>query len=418
MWQVGHWPLNSALGSGVRQNVGTRLFFDCKQHLRVPNSLKQYLFTPGPAPVPPEVLLELARPVIHHRTTEFSAILDCARLQLRPLFGTCHEVILLAASGTGAMEAVVANLLDPNDHAVYVNGGKFGERWGKLIASHGAVAHEIRVEWGRSVRPEQVEEALEAFPEARAIFVQASETSTGALHPVAEIGEVSKRRGVMLVVDGITSVGVFEQKMDEWGVDALVTGSQKALMLPPGLAMVALSERAWTRARESQGRRYYFDLMRELKAQRDEHTTAYTPAVSLVFGLNKALELIGAETLPRVFARQQLTAEATRDGARALGLRIFPDNPAPGVTAMVPPDGLDSGKIVRYMREQLGVSVQGGQDQMKGRLIRIGHMGYVSPFDMLIAVGALELALAAVGHHFEPGAGVAAVQQRINQGIG
>lgn len=392
-------------------------FLDCEQRFRVPKSLKQYLFTPGPAPVPPEVLLEMALPVIHHRTSEFSATLDCARHRLKPLFGTSQEVILLASSGTGGMEAVVANLLNPDDHALYVNGGKFGERWGKLIVAHGATAHEVKVEWGRSVRAEQVEDALRAYPAARAIFVQASETSTGALHPIAEIGEITNQRGVLLVLDGITSVGVFEQKMDDWGVDALVTGSQKALMLPPGLAMVALSERALTRARESRGRRYYFDLLRELKAQRDEHTTAYTPAVSLVFGLNKALELIGEETLPRVFARQQLTAEATRASARALGLRIFPDNPAPGVTAMVAPDNVDSGKVVRYMREQLGVSIQGGQDHMKGKLIRIGHMGHVSPFDMLIAVGALEIALARLSHDFESGAGVAAVQQRISHGV-
>jgi aspartate aminotransferase-like enzyme len=362
-------------------------------------------------------MLEMARPIIHHRTPEFSAVLDSARERLKPLFGTRHEVILLASSGTGAMEAVVSNLLDPDHHAVYINGGKFGERWGKIIVAHGAIAHEVKVEWGHSVRPEQVDDALRENPAARALFVQASETSTGALHSIADIGEVTRRRGVMLVVDGITSVGVFEQKMDEWGVDALVTGSQKALMLPPGLAVIALSDQALARARECRARRYYFDLLRELKAQRDEHTAAYTPAVALVSGLNKALELIHAETLPRVFARQLLMAEATRASAPMLGLRIFPDHPAPGVTAMVTPDGIDSGKVVRFMRDELGVSIQGGQDQMKGKLIRIGHMGYLSPFDMLTAVSALELALAQLGHHFESGTGVAAVQTRIKQGI-
>jgi aspartate aminotransferase-like enzyme len=387
------------------------------QRLLVKKRAKQYLFTPGPAPVPPEVLLEMARPMIHHRTPEFSLILDSVRQRLKPLFGTRQDIILLASSGTGAMEAVVANLLDPDDHALFVNGGKFGERWGKLMVAHGAIPHEIKVEWGRSARPEQVDDALALNPATRAVFVQASETSTGALHPIAGIGDVTRRRGVMLVVDGITSVGVFEQKMDDWGVDALVTGSQKALMLPPGLAMVALSEQALARARECRARRYYFDLLRELKAQRDDHTTAYTPAVALVFGLNKALELIEAETLSRVFSRQELMAKATRASAPALGLRIFPDNPAPGVTALVTPHDIDSGKVVRYMREELGVSIQGGQDQMKGKLIRIGHMGYLSPFDMLTAVSALELALAKLGHEFESGAGVAAVQTYINQGI-
>jgi aspartate aminotransferase-like enzyme len=380
----------------------------------VKNPAKQYLFTPGPAPVPPEVLLEMARPMIHHRTPEFSVVLKQAREQMRPLFGTREEVLLLAASGTGAMEAAVTNLLAPGDHAVYINGGKFGERWGNLLGAYGMVGHEVRVEWGRAVRPEQVEEALRANPGARAVLMQASETSTCAVHPVAEVGAITRARDTMLVVDGITSVGVFEQKMDEWGVDALVTGSQKALMLPPGLAIIALSQRALERARSTRTPRFYFDLSRELKAQRDEHTTAWTAAVSLVFGLNKSLELIYAEGLPNVFARHRLMAEATRAAAPALGLKLLaPDNPAPGVTGILIPPGLDGSKIVRYMRDELGVSVQGGQDQMKGKLVRIGHMGYLSPFDMLIAVGAFEMALAHLGYQFERGAGVAAVARRI-----
>jgi aspartate aminotransferase-like enzyme len=378
--------------------------------------VKKYLFTPGPAPVPPEVLLEMARPMIHHRTPEFSAALGQARERLKPLFGTRQEVILLAASGSGGMEAAVTNLLGPGEHAVFVNGGKFGERWGKLLAAHGMVGREIRVEWGRAVRTEHIEEALRADPEARAVLVQASETSTCALHPVPEIARLTRERDVMLIVDGITSVGVFEQRMDEWGIDALVTGSQKALMLPPGLAMVALSERAWERARRSRAPRFYFDLPRELKAQRDDHTTAWTAAVSLVLGLNKSLEMIHSEGLAQVFARHRVMAEAARAAAPALGLGLLaPDNPAPGVTGILTPPGLDGGKLVRYMRDELGVSVQGGQDQMKGKLVRIGHMGYLAPFDMLVAVAALEQALAHLGYPFEAGTGVAAVARRIAQ---
>jgi serine---pyruvate transaminase len=378
---------------------------------------KRYLFTPGPAPVPPEVLLEMARPMIHHRTPEFSQALDQTRDRLKPLFGTRREVILLAATGTGAMEAAMLNLLQPGEHAVFVNGGKFGERWGKLLGAFGMTAHEIKVEWGRAVTPSQVEDALKAHPESRAVLVQASETSTCAVHPVAAIGEVTRRRGAMLIVDGITSVGVFEQKMDEWGVDALVTGSQKALMLPPGLGMVALSERALEAAKKNKTPKFYFDLMKELKAQREEHTTAFTAAVSLVFGLNKCLEMIHAETLPRVFARHQLMAEATRGAAAALGLKLLAaDNPAPGVTGIMTPPGLDGSKLVRYLRDTLGVSVQGGQDQMRGKLVRIGHMGHLSPFDMLTAVSALEMGLAYCGMEFPPGAGVAAVQARIARG--
>jgi len=380
--------------------------------------LKKYLFTPGPVSVPPEVLLEMARPLIHHRTPEFSAILDRARALMQPLFGTQQEVILLASSGTGAMEAAVTNLIAPGEHAIFVNGGKFGERWGKLLAANGMTGHPVTVEWGRPVRPEQIEDALREHPQARAVFVQASETSTCAIHPVAEIGAVTRRRDVMLIVDGITSVGVFEQKMDEWGVDAYLTGSQKALMLPPGLAMIALSDRALDRAKNTRAPRYYFDLPRELKTQRDEHTTAWTPAISLIFGLTKALELIHAETLPAVYARHQLMAEATRAAAAPLGLKLIaPDSPAPGVTGLLTPEGLDGGKLVRLMRDELGVSVQGGQDQMKGKLVRIGHMGYLGAFDMLAAVSAMEIGLSRLGHRFPPGAGVAAVQERIARSI-
>ncbi len=380
--------------------------------------LKKYLFTPGPVSVPPEVLLEMARPLIHHRTPEFSGILDRARALMQPLFGTRQEVILLASSGTGAMEAAVTNLLAPGDHAIFVNGGKFGERWGKLLTANGMVGHAVTVEWGRPVRPAQIEEAIRDHPQARAVFVQASETSTCAIHPVAEIGALTRQRDLLLIVDGITSVGVFEQKMDDWGVDAYLTGSQKALMLPPGLAMIALSNRALDRAKKPGAPRYYFDLPRELKAQRDEHTTAWTPAVSLIFGLNKALELIHAETLPAVYARHQLMAEATRAAASPLGLKLIaPDAPAPGVTGMLTPEGLDGSKLVRLMRDELGVSVQGGQDQMKGRLVRIGHMGYLGAFDMLAAVSAMEIGLARLGHRFPIGAGVAAVQERIARSI-
>ncbi len=368
--------------------------------------------------MPPEVLLEMAQPIIHHRTPQFSATLDQARERMKPLFGTKQEVILIASSGTGAMEASVINLLSTGDHAVFVNGGKFGERWGKMLTNFGMIPHEVKVEWGRAVSPEQIEDALKAHPESKAVFAQASETSTCAIHPIAQIGAVTRKRGALLIVDGITSVGVFEQKMDEWGVDAFVTGSQKALMLPPGLGVVALSDRGLEAAKKNKAPKFYFDLMKELKSQRDEHTTAFTPVVSLIFGLNKSLELLHNETLPRVFARHQVMAESTREAGLALGLKLIaPDNPAPGVTGLIAPDGIDTGKIVKYMRDTLGVAIQGGQDQMKGRLVRIGHMGNLVPFDMLIAISALEAGLKYVGYEFPTGTGVTAVQSRIARSI-
>ncbi|HKF28885.1 MAG TPA: alanine--glyoxylate aminotransferase family protein [Candidatus Binataceae bacterium] len=379
---------------------------------------KRYLFTPGPVSVPPEVLLEMAQPIIHHRTPQFSAALDQACDRLKPLFGTSQQVILLASSGTGAMEASVTNLLCPGDQAIFVNAGKFGERWGKMLGAFGMIAHEVKVAWGRAVEPEQIEDAFEAHPDAKAVLTQASETSTCAIHPIEQIGKVTRRHGALLVVDGITSVGVFEQRMDEWGVDALVTGSQKALMLPPGLGLVALSERGLEVAKKNRTPKFYLDLVKELKTQHDEHTTAFTPAVSLIFGLNKSLELLHRETLPRVFARHQVMAEATREGGMALGLELIaPGAPAPGVTGLIAPPGIDTGKIVKFMRDSLGVVVQGGQDQMKGRLLRIGHMGNLAPFDMLIAMSALEAGLKHVGYEFASGTGVAAVQSRIARSI-
>lgn len=378
---------------------------------------KRYLFTPGPAPVPPEVLLEMARPIIHHRTPEFSVVLDSARMRLQPLFGTSQEIVLLASSGTGAMEAAVTNLIAPGDHAIFVNGGKFGERWGKLLATFGAIGHEVKVDWGRGVDPGQIEEALRANPNSRAVLMQASETSACAVHPVDQVARITRGRNTLLIVDGITSVGVFDQRMDEWGVDVLVTGSQKALMLPPGLGIVALSPRAWEIAQKTRTPRFYFDLNRELKAQRDDHTTAWTPSVPLIFGLNRTLELLHAEGLPQVFARHALMAAATRASAPALGLQLIaPDSPAPGVTGILTPPGVDSGQLVRLMRDELGVGVQGGQDRMKGKLVRIGHMGYLAPFDMLTAISALEIGLKRLGYRFDLGSGVAAVQRRLVQG--
>ncbi|HLH77863.1 MAG TPA: alanine--glyoxylate aminotransferase family protein [Candidatus Binataceae bacterium] len=378
--------------------------------------LKNFLYSPGPTQIPPEVLLEMAHPILHHRTPQFSAILDQARERMKPLMGTRQEVILLAASGTGGMEAAVVNVLAPGEAALFVNGGKFGERWGKLLSAFGMKGHELKVEWGRAVEPEQIERALGEHPEIRAVLIQASETSTCALHPVAEIAAITRKRDVMLLVDGITSVGVFAQEMDAWGVDVMVTGSQKALMLPPGLAMVALSPRAWEKAKGNRTRGYYFDLFRERKAQVDEHTTAYTPAVSLICGLNKSLELIERETLDAVFERHRVMAEATRAAAAAIGLKLLaPDHPAPGVTGLLVPESINSSKVVRYMRDTLGVVAQGGQDHMSGKLLRIGHMGYVTPLEILIAVGAMEMGLAREGYRFELGRAVAAAQTRIAQ---
>jgi aspartate aminotransferase-like enzyme len=379
--------------------------------------IKSYLLAPGPTPVPPEVLAAMSLPVIHHRTPQFAAVLDEVQAGLRELFGTSLEVLMLAASGTGAMESAVTNLCSPGDEVIFVNGGKFGERWGKICKAYGVTAHEITVEWGQAVRPEAVAAALQAHPRARAVYVQASETSTGVLHPVEAIAALTRKRDTLLVVDGITAVGVVDMPMDRLGIDVLITGSQKALMLPPGLAVLALSERAWAATERATLPRFYFDLARERKGVR-EKSTAWTPAISLIQGLKVALQMMRTEGWANVYARHDRLARATRAGAAALGLRLVaPDAPSPAATAVWLPAGVDGSALFKYLRDQMHVTFAGGQDQLKGKVIRITHLGYVGSFDVVTGLAALELALAHFGASVELGRGVGAAQAILAEGL-
>jgi len=379
--------------------------------------IKSHLLAPGPTPVPPEVLAAMALPVIHHRTPQFGAVLAEVQEGLRELFGTAREVLILAASGTGAMEGAVTNLLCPDDHAIVVNGGKFGERWTKICRAYGVQVHEITVEWGRAVEPAALAAALEAQPRTRAVFVQASETSTCVLHPVPELASLTRRHDALLVVDGITAVGVLDLPMDRLGIDVLITGSQKALMLPPGLALVALSERAWQATESARLPRFYFDFARERKGVA-ERSTAWTPAISLIQGLRVALGLLRAEGLPAVYARHDRLARATRAGAVALGLGLLaPDSPSPAATAVRVPGGVDGAGLVRYLRDRMRVTFAGGQDHLKGKIVRLAHLGYVGSFDVVTGLAALELAL----HHFGApvafGRGVGAAEAILAEGL-
>ena len=379
--------------------------------------LKSFLLAPGPTPVPPEVMAAMALPVVHHRTPQFAAVLAEVQGGLRELFGTAEDVLVLASSGTGAMEGAVTNLLSPGDEVVVVNGGKFGERWSKICAAYGVRVHEVVVEWGRAVRPDQVREALDANPAARAVFVQASETSTCALHPVPALAEITRQRETLLVVDGITAVGVLDLPMDRLGIDLLVTGSQKALMLPPGLAFVALSARAWAATERARLPRFYFDFRRERKGVA-ERSTAWTPAISLIQGLRVALQMMRAEGWPAVHARHERLARATRAGSTALGLRLLaPEAPSPAATAVWLPDGVDGSALFRYLRDRMGVTFAGGQDQLKGKIIRLSHLGYVDTFDVITGVAALELALHHFGAAVELGRGVGAAERVLAEGL-
>lgn len=372
--------------------------------------LKNYLLAPGPTAVPAEVLLRIAAPTIHHRTPQFEQIVAGVREQLKQVFQTAGDVLVLAASGTGAMEASITNTLSPGDAVLCVNGGKFGERWMKMARTYGLDVEELAVEWGRAVDPEAIRAALDRKPSTRAVLVQASETSTTVLHPVERIAGITRDRDVLLMVDGITAVGVTDVPMDRWGIDVLVSGSQKAFMLPPGLAFIALSDRAWAAAEKAKLPRFYFDLRRE-RTNLHQNTTAYTPAINLVYGLAQALGQMLEEGLPSIFARCDRLMRATRAGATAMGLRLVaPDAPSPAVTGVFVPDAVDGGKLQKYLRNTLGVEVAGGQDQFKGRVLRIAHLGYTGEFDTIVMLSALELALSRFGVPVEFGRGTGAAQ--------
>ncbi|MBI5427581.1 MAG: alanine--glyoxylate aminotransferase family protein [Nitrospinae bacterium] len=373
---------------------------------------KQYLLAPGPTPVPEHVALEMAHPMVHHRTPQFSQIFAEAAEGAKYVFETQQDVLLLASTGTGGMEGCVTNLFSPGDKLLVVNGGKFGERWGKIGQAYGMNVVWHNVEWGKAADPQAVKKILDGDQDIRGVLVQASETSTTAAHPIKELSELTRgREDVLLIVDGITGVGVFPLPMDEWGIDAMVTGSQKALALPPGLALVALSGKAWRAADKSQCPRFYFDFKKERKNLADK-TSAYTPAVSLVIGLRAALKDIKAEGLANVHKRHNRLARATRAAGKALGLKLIaPDAPADSATGLFVPEGIDGGKLVKFIRDDLGVTLAGGQDHWKGKIVRIAHLGYFDTFDIVIAISALEMALKKFGHKVDLGKGVSAAQE-------
>jgi aspartate aminotransferase-like enzyme len=371
---------------------------------------KWFLFAPGPTPVPPEASLAMAMPILHHRTSDFEAIFEEVREGLKYVFQTSKDVIVLASSGTGAMEAAVVNTLSPGDKAVVVRGGKFGERWAEICESYGIVTIPIDVEWGCAVDVDDVKKVLDKHPDAKALLWQASETSTGVKHPTKELAELCKERGILSIVDGITAIGVFDVRTEEWGIDVVVSGSQKAFMLPPGLAFITLSDRAWEATKKSKSPKYYFDLAKELKNQQ-KNQTAYTPAVSLIIGLRETLRMIKNEGLENVFKRHAILAEASREAMKAIGLELFSKVPSEAVTAVKVPEGIDGGKIPKILRENYGVIIAGGQSQLKGKIFRISHMGYVNKFDMLSVIGAIEGVLKELGYKFELGAAVKKAQE-------
>ena len=383
--------------------------------------LKRHLFTPGPVPVPDRVRLAMAAPILHHRQADFLPLFETCRTGLQRIFQTQQPVLVLASSGTGAMEAAVSNFLSPDDHALVVRGGKFGERWAEICEAFGVRTTCIDVEWGQPVDPADVERALAASPDIRAVYLQASETSTASCHPVREVAQVVRRAGGdrLIAVDAITAIGVYDLPMDAWDLDVVVSGSQKAFMLPPGLAFLGLSERARRFSERATNPRYYFDLAKELKNQ-PEDQTAYTPAVTLLVGLAEALRIIlDEEGLEATWARTQLLARATREAMGALGLKLLaPTAPSPACTAVYVPEGIEGPALRKLLRDELGVNVADGQGKLKGKIFRIAHLGFYDRFDAVTAVAAVEIALARLGWTGPRGRGVTRVTEVLAEAEG
>jgi len=376
---------------------------------------KTYLLTPGPTPVPPEVLLAMAEPIIHHRSPAFRAIFRECREGLKRLFQTEQEVLIFVASGTGAMEAAVANIIAPGDRALVIEAGKFGERWTELCQAYGAAVERILPGWGHMCPAADVAAKLKADPGIRAVFCQANETSTGVCAPLKELGEVCRNSGALLVVDAVSALGAMDIPTDRWGIDILVSGSQKALMLPPGLAFASVSPKAWKVVEQLNRPSYYFSLTKTLKAaQKDQGP--YTSAVTLMYGLRAVLRMMADDGLETIFARHRKLSAATKAAVLALGLTLYAkDNPSDCLTAVEAPANIDAQDIVAKLRDGHGITIAGGQAQLKGKIFRISHMGYISGSDILLTVAALEQVLRDLGHSVQLGQGVAAAQAVLSQ---
>jgi len=372
--------------------------------------LKHKLFTPGPTPLPEEVRLIQARGIIHHRSKGFSDVFKEIREELRYVFQTKEEVLLFSSSGTGAMEAVVVNLFSSGDKVLVIRGGKFGERWAEIAATFGVQVVSIDVEWGHAVNPELIEKKLREDPGIKAVFSQLVETSTGVVYDIETITRVTKEEGVILIVDAVSGLGAEALCTDKWGVDVVVAGSQKALMIPPGLAFVALSGKAWRLTENSDLPKYYWDFKKAKKAQ-DRNQTVYTPAITLVCALRESLRLLKKEGWDNVLGRHAKLAKATRQGVLALGLQIFAKAPSNVLTAVEIPSSVGVKRLRGLMRDRYGVEVAGGQAALTEKIIRIAHLGAMEVTDIIVVLSALEMSLSELGYPVEMGKGIAAAEE-------
>jgi aspartate aminotransferase-like enzyme len=370
---------------------------------------KYYLLSPGPTPVPDSVLAAAAEPIIHHRTPEFSEIFMQVSEGLKYVYGTKEDVFILTSSGSGAMETAIVNTLSPGDKVISINAGKFGERWGNIGRAYGVSVKEIVLEWGADFSKEQLAAELKANPGVKAIFTTLSETSSGAIYDIKGFGEVVAQTEAILVVDGISGVGATPCPMDEWRVDIFVSGSQKSFMIPPGLAYIAFSPKAWKLVATAKLPKFYFDATKA-KKNLEKQTTPWTPAVSLIIQQKKALDIIKSMGLEAMLEHHRILGEATRAGIKALGLELLAKKPGNILTAVKTPAGIDGSKLVKTMQSKYKAYIAGAQDPNKGKFFRIAHLGYMGGFDIVTALSALEMTLLDLGFSFEKGRSVAAAE--------
>lgn len=370
---------------------------------------KQRLLTPGPTPLLPAALHAMMGSDIHHRTEDFRNLYKQVLADLKEVLGTSNDVLVLVASGSGGMEAATQNFFSPGQEVLVCSAGKFGERWVEMMKAWGMRATVLTAPYGQAVQPEAVAQALARNGNIRGVFVQASETSTGAQHDVASMGQAVQQTQAIFVVDAITGVGTMPLEIDRWGLDVLIGGSQKAFMIPPGLAFLAISPKAWSIANESSAPRFYFDLKRE-KKNAATGESAWTPNTALLLALAEALKFIKSIGMNKLIENAQLLARATRKAATELGLELFSDSPGSSVTAIRPPAGMDSGVIVKEFRSRFNAIITNGQGSMKGQIFRLAHLGYFDFHDLFAIIAELEIILAAQGYPVRFGTGVAAAQ--------
>ncbi len=375
---------------------------------------KNYVLTPGPTPIAEDVLLEHARPLMHHRSPEFSKIFVEVIDKIQRLFKTKNDVFLLTASGTGGMEASVANSFCAGDKVIVASCGYFGDRFKKICNTFHLEVIALDYDWGDSIDPGDISKALKEHKDVKGVMLQQSETSTGAINDIEKVGSIVKQYDAILIVDAISGLGASDLRTDEWGLDIVIGGSQKAISAPTGLSFISVSPKAWKMIEKSDLPKFYFDLNEAKKASsKNPPQTPWTPGISIIVAMNKALDMIFAEGLENVFKRHKALALATQNAAEAMGLALLSEKESRGfsVTSICMPEEINAKELMKIMRLKYGVTVAPGQGKLAGSILRIGHLGYFGMFDTIIAIAALEMALVDLGYTFEIGSGVAAAQK-------